>query len=92
MKQQKKASVEGNCLIPPALPKTELHKLLFRQSETEAQQIKNYVEWQLTARKECVRPRKCPDLPLRATETIKTNTMILVLRKYLSSLDKRTEQ
>jgi len=34
------------CVIPPALPKTELHKLLFRQSENEAQQIREYVEWQ----------------------------------------------
>jgi|SRR6266545_3966359 len=34
------------CVIPPALPKRELHKLLFRQSENEAQQIREYVEWQ----------------------------------------------
>lgn len=36
----------GDCLIPPALPKGELHKLLFRNSEQEAQEIKDYVEWQ----------------------------------------------
>ncbi|HKY41530.1 MAG TPA: hypothetical protein VJM50_00430, partial [Pyrinomonadaceae bacterium] len=34
------------CIIPPALPKEELHKLLFRHSEDEAQQIREYVEWQ----------------------------------------------
>ena len=34
------------CIIPPALPKGELHKLLFRQSENEAQRIQEYVEWQ----------------------------------------------
>ena len=45
-KPDKKAAVEGECLIPPALPKGELHKLLFRQSEEEAQAIRDYVEWQ----------------------------------------------
>ena len=45
-KQPKKAKVEGECLIPPAFPKGELHKLLFRQSDKEAQEIKEYVEWQ----------------------------------------------
>jgi hypothetical protein len=30
----------------PALPKAELHQLLFRQAEHEAQAIKDYVEWQ----------------------------------------------
>ena len=34
------------CLIPPALPKTELSKLLFRQSEVEAKRIREYIEWQ----------------------------------------------
>jgi len=34
------------CVIPPALPKTELNKLLFRQSEIEAQLIREYIEWQ----------------------------------------------
>ena len=37
---------ESNCAVPPALPKGELHKLLFRYSEQEAQGIKDYVEWQ----------------------------------------------
>jgi hypothetical protein len=36
----------GDCLIPPAIPKGELHKLLFKQSEKETQDIKDYVEWQ----------------------------------------------
>jgi len=45
-RQRKKAPVKEDCLIPPALPKGEIHKLLFRQSEEEAQQIKEYVEWQ----------------------------------------------
>jgi hypothetical protein len=42
----KSARVKGDCIIPPALQKGELHKLLFRQSEIEAQKIKEYVEWQ----------------------------------------------
>jgi len=37
---------DGDCVIPPALPKGELHKLLFRHSEHEAQEIREYVEWQ----------------------------------------------
>lgn len=37
---------KGDRVIPPALPKRELHKLLFRHSEREAQEIKDYVEWQ----------------------------------------------
>ncbi len=40
------ASSDGNCVVPPALPKVELHKLLFRHSEHETQEIKDYVEWQ----------------------------------------------
>jgi hypothetical protein len=34
------------CIIPPTLPKEELHKLLFRQSENEAQRIREYVQSQ----------------------------------------------
>lgn len=45
-KQVKPVKVEGDCIVPPALPKGELHKLLFRQSEREAQEITEYVEWQ----------------------------------------------
>jgi hypothetical protein len=41
----KKISAD-ECIIPPAFPKEELHKLLFRQSEYEAQRIREYVEWQ----------------------------------------------
>ena len=33
-------------VVPPALPKADLHKLLFKQSEPEVQAIKDYVEWQ----------------------------------------------
>lgn len=44
---KKKGSVStDDCVIPTALPKEELHKLLFKSSEREAQQIKDYVEWQ----------------------------------------------
>lgn len=35
-----------DCVIPPALPKGDLHKLMFRYSEQEAQEIRDYVEWQ----------------------------------------------
>ena len=34
------------CIIPPTLPKEELHKLLFRQSDEEAQRIREYVQSQ----------------------------------------------
>ena len=44
--QGKAAAPASDCLIPPALPKAELHKLLFKQSDKEAQEIKEYVEWQ----------------------------------------------
>lgn len=40
------ATSDVDCLVPPALPKQELHKLLFRYSEHEAQAIREYVEWQ----------------------------------------------
>jgi hypothetical protein len=30
----------SDCAVPPALPKAELHKLLFRPSEQEAEEIK----------------------------------------------------
>lgn len=42
----KTAAPRGDCVIPPALPKGELHKALFRQSEKETTNIKEYVEWQ----------------------------------------------
>jgi predicted Zn-ribbon and HTH transcriptional regulator len=44
--RERSAVSDGDCLIPPALPKAELHKLLFKHSEREAQGIKDYVEWQ----------------------------------------------
>jgi len=37
---------ESDCVIPPELPKEELHKLLFKSSPQEAQEVKDYVEWQ----------------------------------------------
>jgi hypothetical protein len=45
-KQAKLAKVKRDCIIPPAFPKGELFKLLFRQYEIEGQKIKEYVEWQ----------------------------------------------
>jgi len=39
-------AAKGDCVLPPTLPKDELHKLLFRHSEDAAQRIKEYVEWQ----------------------------------------------
>jgi len=32
--------------VPPALPKDQLHKLLFARLEQDAREIKDYVEWQ----------------------------------------------
>jgi predicted Zn-ribbon and HTH transcriptional regulator len=43
-KQATRTPIDGECVIPPALPKAELHKLLFKHSEREAQEIKDYVE------------------------------------------------
>jgi hypothetical protein len=36
----------NDCIVPPALPKGDLHKLMFRHSEEEARDIRDYVEWQ----------------------------------------------
>jgi hypothetical protein len=33
-------------IVPPALPKSELHKLMFRSSDDERREIADYVEWQ----------------------------------------------
>ena len=57
-KQTKKAKVERDCIIPPALPKGELHKLLFRQSEKEAEEIKNYVEWRARGKEKVLHTEK----------------------------------
>ena len=54
----KLAKPEGECLIPPAVPKGELHKLLFRQSEKEAQNIKEYVEWQARGKEKVLHAEK----------------------------------
>jgi hypothetical protein len=35
-----------SCIVPPALPKSELHKLMFRPSDEEKAAIVDYVEWQ----------------------------------------------
>lgn len=45
-KEKNKQMQKGNCGIPPALPKEDLHKLLFKSSERESEDIKEYVEWQ----------------------------------------------
>lgn len=46
-KAKKIKAPEGDaCTIPPELPKKQLHKLMFRHSEEEAQGIRDYVEWQ----------------------------------------------
>jgi len=57
-KQSKKVKVEDDCLIPPALPKGELHELLFRQSEMEAEKIKEYVEWQAHGKEKVLHAEK----------------------------------
>lgn len=41
-----KSKKSAACTIPPELPKEQLHKLMFRQSEAEAHRIRDYVEWQ----------------------------------------------
>lgn len=38
--------IDKDCLIPPAIPKTELRNLVFKQSEHEVREIADYVEWQ----------------------------------------------
>jgi hypothetical protein len=40
------AKPESDCVIPREIPKDELHKLLFKSSPQETQEIKDYVEWQ----------------------------------------------
>jgi hypothetical protein len=41
-----KGAKSGDCVIPPEIPKEQMHKLMFRQSDEEAQRIRDYVEWQ----------------------------------------------
>jgi hypothetical protein len=50
----RRAKKDGECTIPPELPKEQLHKLMFRHSEEEAQGIRDYVEWQSRRDKEKV--------------------------------------
>jgi hypothetical protein len=57
-KVQQSAKPEGECTIPPALPKTELHKLLFRQSDREAKAIKEYVEGQARGQEKVLHAEK----------------------------------
>ena len=60
-KQRSKATEQDRkreCTIPPELPKAELHKLLFRQSEEEARRIKDYVEWQAHGEEEVLHTEK----------------------------------
>jgi hypothetical protein len=52
------AKPDGECLIPPELPKAELHKLLFRQSDREAQEIKDYVDWQSHGKEKALHAKK----------------------------------
>lgn len=40
-----------DCVIPPAIPKTELHTLVLEQSEHELREITDYVEWQCNAKR-----------------------------------------
>jgi hypothetical protein len=52
------AVAQGTCAVPPALPKAELHKLLFRQPEPEARRIADYVEWQAHGEEEVLHAEK----------------------------------
>jgi hypothetical protein len=45
-KKATKVAKSDECIIPPELPREQLHKLMFRHSEEEAQGIRDYVEWQ----------------------------------------------
>jgi len=44
--KRRSTAVEDDCVIPPELPKEELHRFLLAQSEPDAQAIKEYVGWQ----------------------------------------------
>lgn len=48
----------GECVIPPALPKEELHKLTFKQSEAEVEEISSYVEWQARGKEKVLHAEK----------------------------------
>lgn len=41
-----------DCVIPPEIPKTELHKLVLEQSPHELREISDYVEWQCNKKRE----------------------------------------
>jgi hypothetical protein len=46
------AEIDKDCLVPPAIPKTELRNLVFKQSEHEVREITDYIEWQCNKRKD----------------------------------------
>jgi hypothetical protein len=54
----KPAKPNDDCLIPPELSKAELQKLLFRQSEHEAQRIKEYFAWQSHGKEKALHAEK----------------------------------
>ena len=41
-----------DCIVPPEIPKTELHKLVLEQSPHELREISDYVEWQCNKKRE----------------------------------------
>src|SRR6266700_4212803 len=52
------AARSSDCGVPPAFPKSELHKLLFKQSEQEVREIKDYVEWQARGKEKVLHAEK----------------------------------
>ena len=53
VKTRKRKSTD-TCVIPPELPKEQLHKLMFHHPAAETQRIRDYVEWQSQRDKEKV--------------------------------------
>jgi hypothetical protein len=52
-----KQETSNDCIVPPAVPKGDPHKLMFRYSEEEARSIRDYVEW-LAVKRRYSMPRK----------------------------------
>jgi hypothetical protein len=48
---------QTTAIVPPAVPRGDPHKLMFRYSEEEAHPIRDYVEW-LAVKKRYSMPRK----------------------------------
>lgn len=75
--KKRNPSVEGECIIPPAIPDTELPNLMFKRDREAERAISEYVEWQ------------APDEKVKHAERVTTE---YVLGRKLDGWDVRTDK